>query len=59
MDYTKKIEKIEKHLENHPQDAQSQVALLIARSNQYEHERYVKQISKLKEIAKWRAIFNE
>lgn len=59
MDHEKKIERIKNHLENEPTDAQAQVALLQARSDQIEHERYELQMGKLKEIAYWRARLHE
>lgn len=59
MYYVNKVDKLESHVKEHPADYQAQIALLIARSDAIEHERYLKMIERKKQVAKYRRMLNE
>ena len=54
MDYFKKLEQINEHLEKHPKDYQARIAQLKTYSAAVEHEIYLRKIAKLKKVAKYR-----
>ena len=56
MDYLTKVARVSAHLEEHPNDYQSAISLLKAKSDYYESERRKRQIAKLKKIAECRRI---
>lgn len=52
--YDEKVNRIMAHLEEHPHDWQSKVALLVANSDRIEHRGHARQIARLKEVARIR-----
>jgi len=59
MYYVEKITALEDHVKEHPKDYQAVIALMIARSDQYEYERKQKMIERKKNVAKYRRMLNE
>lgn len=54
MDYTEKLERLDRHLAKHPKDYQSVIARMKTYSDAVEHEMYLKRIARLKKVAKYR-----
>lgn len=54
MDYNKRLEKLDKHLAEHPKDYQSVIARMKTYSNAVEHEQYKRKVARLKHLAEWR-----
>ena len=54
MDYIKKLEQIDKHLQEHPKDYQASIARLKTFSDAVEHEMYLKKVARLKRVAEYR-----
>ena len=53
------VEKIEKHLKEHPADYQSVIALYKQRSKEIEKRRRQREIEMLRKVAKYRRMRNE
>lgn len=54
MDYMKKLESLDKHLEEHPKDYQAVIARMKTKSDAIEHQMYLKRVERLKKVAKYR-----
>lgn len=54
MDYIKKLERLDRHLTEHPKDYQSVIAKMKAYSDAVEHEAYLRKIARLKRVAEFR-----
>ena len=54
MDYLKKLEQMDRHLEEHPKDYQTVISRLITYSNAIEQERKERVNARLREVAKYR-----
>lgn len=54
MDYIEKLNRLDKHLANHPRDYQSVIARMKIFSDAVEHEMYLRRIARLKKVAKYR-----
>ena len=54
MDYTKKLEQIDRHLAEHPKDYQASIARLKTFSDAVEHQMYLKKVERLKRVAEYR-----
>lgn len=59
MDYIDKLERLDKHLAEHPKDYQSVIARMKTYSDAVEHEMYLKRIARLKKVAKYRREYGE
>lgn len=59
MDYTKKLERLDKHLAEHPKDYQSVIARLKTYSDAVEHEQHQRKVARLKRVAEIRRMRNE
>ena len=59
MDYTKKLERIDRHLAEHPKDYQASIARLKTFSDAVEHEMYLKKIERLKRVAEYRREYEQ
>ena len=57
MDYGEKLQKLDKHLAEHPKDYQAQIARLKTYSDAVEHEKYLKRIKRLKRIAEYKRTY--
>lgn len=49
-----KIERLEEHIAQHPNDYQAVIGLLKARSDAIEHQLYQRKIARLKRVAEFR-----
>lgn len=54
MDYTEKLERLDRHLAEHPKDYQATIARMKTFSDAVEHEIYLKRIARLKKVAEYR-----
>ncbi len=54
MEYTERLEKLDRHLIEHPTDYQSVIARLKLRSDAIEHQMYLRKVERLKRVAKYR-----
>lgn len=54
MDYNKKLERLDRHLADHPTDYQSVIARMKTYSDAVEHELYLRKVARLKKVAKYR-----
>lgn len=59
MDYNSKLEKLDRHLANHPKDYQSVIARMKTYSDAVEHEIYLRRIARLKKVEKYRREYGE
>ena len=59
MDYTKKLEQIDRHLAEHPKDYQASIARLKTFSDAVEHEMYLKKVERLKRVAEYRREYEQ
>lgn len=59
MDYNRKLQKLDKHLAEHPRDYQSVIARIKTFSDAVEHEQYKRKIARLKRVAEFRRGLNE
>lgn len=57
MDYETKLERLDRHLSEHPKDYQAQIARLKTFSSAVEHKYYLKRIEKIKRIAEFKRIY--
>ena len=58
MDYTDKLDKLDKHLMEHPKDYQAVIARMKTFSDAVEHDMYLKKITRLKRVAEYRRYDN-
>ena len=54
MDYNKKLERLDRHLAEHPKDYQSVIARMKTYSDAVEHDIYLRKIARRKKMAKYR-----
>lgn len=54
MDYIKKLERIDRHLAEHPTDYQASIARLKTYSDAVEHQMHKKKVERLKRVAEYR-----
>lgn len=54
MNYVEKLERLDRHLAEHPTDYQASIAKLKTYSDAIEHELYLKKIARAKKVAKYR-----
>lgn len=54
MDYNEKLERLDRHLAEHPKDYQTVIARLKTFSDAVEHEMYLKKVERLKRVAEYR-----
>lgn len=59
MDYREKLERLDRHLAEHPKDYQSVIARIKTYSDAVEHEMYLRKIARLKKVAKYRREYGE
>lgn len=59
MDYIKKLERIDRHLADHPKDYQSVIARMKTYSDVVEHEAYLRKVARLKRVAEFRREYGE
>ena len=57
MDYEEKLKRIDRHLAEHPNDYQTQIARLKTYSDAIEHKYYLKRIERAKIIAECKRIY--
>lgn len=58
MDYTDKLKRLDKHIEEHPTDYQAVIARMKTKSDAIEHRMYLKRIERLKRVAEYRRAYN-
>lgn len=54
MDYAEKLERLDRHLAEHPKDYQSVIARMKTYSDAVEHEMYLRKVARLKRVAEVR-----
>lgn len=59
MDYVDKLERLDKHLKQHPKDYQSVIARMKTFSDAVEHEMYLKRIERIKKVERYRKQYGE
>lgn len=59
MDYTKRLNNLDKHIAKHPTDYQAVIARLKVRSDAIEHRMYLKKIERLKRVAEFRRAYGD
>lgn len=59
MDKAEKVERLEKHVKEHPTDYQAVIGLLKARSDLIEHGYYLQMVERKKKVAYYRRKLNE
>lgn len=59
MDYIEKLDRLDKHLAQHPTDYQSVIARMKTYSDAVEHEMYLRRVERLKKVAKYRREYGE
>lgn len=59
MDYIDRLQRLDKHLAEHPKDYQSVIARMKTYSDAVEHELYLKRVARLKKVAKYRREYGE
>lgn len=59
MDYADKLERLDKHLKQHPKDYQSVIARMKTFSDAVEHEMYLKRIERIKKVERYRKQYGE
>lgn len=55
MDYTEKLNRLDKHLAEHPKDYQSVIARMKTYSDAVEHEMYLRRVERMKRLAEIRS----
>lgn len=58
MDYTEKLKRLDKHIEEHPTDYQAVIARMKTKSDAIEHQMYLRKIKRLKRVAEYRRAHN-
>lgn len=59
MDYIEKLNRINEHLKNHPNDYQSVISRMKIYGKAIDNERRLKTIERLKNVARYRRELNE
>lgn len=59
MDYAEKLDRMDRHLAEHPHDYQTVIARLKTASKAYDHEQRKKSVARLKRIAEIRRQLRE
>ena len=59
MDYNEKLERLDRHLAEHPKDYQTVIARLKTFSDAVEHEMYLKKVERLKRVAEYRREYEQ
>lgn len=59
MDYEKRLEALDRHIEEHPKDYQAVIGRMKVYSDSVEHEMYLRKIARLKRVAEFRRRKNE
>ena len=59
MDYTDKLERLDRHIKEHPKDYQSVIARMKTYSDAVEHEMYLKRIERIKKVERYRKQYGE
>lgn len=54
MDYTEKLKRLDRHIEQHPTDYQAVIARMVTKSDAIEHQMYLRRITRLKRVAEFR-----
>lgn len=54
MDYTDKLDRLDKHLMEHPKDYQAVIARMKTYSDAVEHEMHLKKVERLKRVAEYK-----
>lgn len=54
MKYLQRVERLEKHLSEHPKDYQAVIAYMVAKSDLIEHGQYLQMIERKKRLAEVR-----
>lgn len=54
MDYTDKLDRLDKHLAEHPKDYQSVIARMKTYSDAVEHDMYLRRVERMKKLAEYR-----
>ena len=54
MDYTKRLEQLDRHLAEHPKDYQAVISRMKTYSDAVEHQMYLRRVERLKKVAKYR-----
>lgn len=54
MDYYERLEKLDKHIAEHPKDYQSVIARLKTYSDAVDHEMYLRKIARIKKVERYR-----
>lgn len=54
MDYIEKLERIDRHLSEHPKDYQSVITRMKTYSDAVEHEMYLRRVERMKRLAEVR-----
>lgn len=57
MDYAKRLDKLDKHIQEHPKDYQAVIARMKTYSDAVEHEMYQRKIARLKRVAEFRRAY--
>ena len=59
MDYNERLERLDRHIEEHPKDYQAVIGRMKCYSDAIEHQMYLRKIERLKRVAKFRREDNE
>lgn len=59
MDYADKLDRLDKHIQEHPKDYQAVISRMKTYSDAVEHEMYLKKITRLKRAAEFRRRYEE
>ncbi len=59
MNYEERLERLDRHLEEHPKDYQAVIGRMKAYSDAVEHQMYLKKVARLKRLAEFRRGKNE
>ena len=59
MDYNKRLERLDRHIAEHPKDYQAVIGRLKCYSDAVEHQIYLRKIERLKRVAEFRRKRNE
>lgn len=54
MDYVDKLNRLDRHLANHPHDYQSVIARMKTYSDAVEHQLYLRRIERIKKVERYR-----
>ena len=58
MDYTEKLKRLDKHIEEHPTDYQAVISRMKTKSDAIEHQMYLRKIKRLKRVAEYRRAYD-